>query len=172
MLVSGHLNRPSKKSNRLLGTRCLHLSSDELTTLVGTSGGNTQVGRRASLGELELEALRFVTDREALTVAEVVAGFGEPKGLARTTIITVLERLRAKGHLTRHKVNGVYRYSAKVSQVELLKRLVGDFVKGSLGGSISPIARYITEAQDLSPEEIAELKRIVAQLPDSPETQK
>ena len=127
------------------------------------------MGRRASLGELELEALRFVTDREALTVAEVVAGFGEPKGLARTTIITVLERLRAKGHLTRSKEHGIYRYSARVSQVDLLKRLVGDFIHGSLGGSISPIARYLTEADNLSPEEVAELKRIVAELPDSRE---
>ena len=43
------------------------------------------------------------------TVGEVAERFGEAQGLARSTILTVMERLRKKGHLTRGKVEGVFR---------------------------------------------------------------
>src|SRR5207249_331104 len=56
-----------------------------------------------SLGDQELEVLRFVAEHAPISVGEVAERFGEPRGLARTTILTVMERLRKKGFLTRSK---------------------------------------------------------------------
>ena len=126
------------------------------------------MSEKPTLGEQELEVLRFVTERGTATVREVVSGFGEPRGLARTTILTVMERLRTKGFLTRQRAtgDGLWAYAPAQKQADLMQSLVGDFVKKTLGGSVSPFVAYLAQAQDLSDAEKARLRALVAALGD------
>jgi predicted transcriptional regulator len=112
----------------------------------------------------ELELLLYVARYGPLTAAAVWEGFGAPRDLARTTVLTVLERLRRKGHLGRRRQNGVFVYRALEGHVETLRRSVGQFVERALGGSISPLAAYLTERRDVSDEELTELRRAVQAL--------
>ena len=114
-----------------------------------------------SVGDQELEVLRFVSENGPLSVGEAAKRFGEPRGLARTTVLTVMERLRKKGFLCRTKDGGAYRYAARVPQAEILRGLVENFIEKTLGGSLSPFVAYLSEAKDLSEEELAELRRWV-----------
>src|SRR5438128_54326 len=96
------------------------------------------------VGEQELEVLQFVTDHAPIAGREVAERFAEERGLARTTVLTVIERLRKKGFLSRRRREGVYHYSPRVSKVELLQGLVGEFVQRTLGGSVSPVVAYLS----------------------------
>jgi predicted transcriptional regulator len=116
------------------------------------------------VGDQELVVLRWVAEHGPVTVGEVAEKFGEPQGLARSTILTVMERLRTKGHLTRHKVEGVYQYSSSVPLAELLRGVVGDFVQKSLAGSLSPFATWLSQADEVSDEELRQLEEAVARL--------
>ncbi len=116
------------------------------------------------VGEQELAVLRYVAEHGPATVGEVAERFGEPQGLARSTILTVMERLRLKGYLTRGKVEGVYQYASPVPAEELLRDVVGDFVQRTLSGSLSPFAAYLSEAEDVSDAELAQLQDVVARL--------
>ncbi len=120
--------------------------------------------RGPSLGEQELEILRFVTEHDGLTVADVTECFGTPRGLARTTVHTMLERLRRKGYLTRTADDGGYRYAAVVEKTELLTGLVGQFFRQTLGGSLKPFAAYLTTADALNADELRELRAVVEAL--------
>jgi predicted transcriptional regulator len=117
-----------------------------------------------AVGEQELSVLRYVAEHGPVTVGEVAERFGEAQGLARSTILTVMERLRKKGHLTRRKVEGVFQYSSPVPATELLRGVVGDFVERTLSGSLSPFVTYLAEAEDVSEEEIQQLQDVVARL--------
>ena len=117
-----------------------------------------------SLGDQELEVLQFVADNAPISVGRVAEGFGEPRGLARTTILTVMERLRKKGFLTRSKGERPFRYSPRSPQREVLRGLVREFVEKTLGGSLSPFTAYLAEAEGLPPEELRELRRLVEAL--------
>jgi predicted transcriptional regulator len=121
-------------------------------------------------GELELETLRYIAEHAPITVGEVAAQFGEPRGLARTTILTTMERLRAKGYLTRHAERGVFRYAPRTPQEVVMKDIVRDFVEKTLGGSLTPFVAYLSEADDLSEAEIGELRRLVETLQAGKET--
>ncbi|QSQ22485.1 BlaI/MecI/CopY family transcriptional regulator [Pyxidicoccus parkwayensis] len=116
------------------------------------------------VGDQELAVLRYVAEHGPATVGEVAERFGEPQGLARSTILTVMERLRLKGYLTRHKVEGVFQYASPVPASELLRDVVGDFVQRQLSGSLSPFAAYLSEAEDVTDEELAQLQDVVARL--------
>jgi len=119
------------------------------------------MNKPVSLGDQELSLLRYVTDHAPITVREVAAKFGETHGLARTTILTMMERLRGKGFLTRFKDSGAFQYSPVVAKTELLQNLVHNFVEKSLGGSLSPFVAYLTSAQGLSERELSELRQLL-----------
>ena len=118
----------------------------------------------SSIGEQELALLRYIADRGAVSVAEAVEAFGVERGLARSTVLTMMERLRKKGHLGRRLLDGIYRYRARSSSADLLKGAVRHFVEGKLNGSVSPFLAYLSESKDVSDEELRELEGIVARL--------
>ena len=67
---------------------------------------------REPLGHLELDVLQYIADHHPITVREVAAHFAEASGHARTTLLTVMQRLCVKGYLTHRKSSGVQRVHA------------------------------------------------------------
>lgn len=120
--------------------------------------------RRRSIGDQELALLQFVSDRSPVTVAQAVEGFGGPRGLARSTVLTMMERLRKKGHLGRRHVDGIYQYTPRTAPGVAIRQAVQSFVERTLGGSVTPFVAYLAERERLSEDEIAELEVLLARL--------
>lgn len=117
-----------------------------------------------SIGDQELALLRFVADAGRATVAQAVEGFGQPRALARSTVLTMMERLRKKGHLGRRRVDGVYHYAPRTAPGAALQHAVSTFVDRTLGGSITPFVAYVAEREGLSDNEIEELESLLEKL--------
>src|SRR5437763_10767081 len=98
---------------------------------------------RSPLGAQELEVLRFVAEHGPASVGEVAEQFGAPRGLARTTVLTMMERLRKKGYLVRKKEARAFRYAPRQAQADVLRGLVRDFVEKTLAGSLTPFVAYL-----------------------------
>jgi predicted transcriptional regulator len=118
----------------------------------------------STIGEQELALLRHIADADPATVGEVVDTFGRDRDLARSTVLTMMERLRKKGYLVRRLSDGVYRYRAHATSAELLQGAVERFVERHLGGSVSPFLAYLSDAGDLSDAELKELADVVERL--------
>ena len=119
---------------------------------------------RAPLGHLELSLLQYISDDAPITVGEAAERYGQPHGLARTTILTVMERLRKKGYLTRTKGDGAFRYAPCVQKGDLLRSMVGDFTQRVLGGSLQPFMVYLAEDAQVTDDELDALRALVQQL--------
>jgi predicted transcriptional regulator len=119
---------------------------------------------RTPLSEQEFELLRYVADRAPVSARDAAEGFGPPRGLARTTVQTVIERVRAKGYLTREKRGGVYLYSPAEEKPALLREKIQSFVERALGGSFSPLVAYLAERRGLTNEERETLERVVERM--------
>ena len=119
---------------------------------------------RPSIGDQELALLHYLAEHEPASVGEVAAGFGEMRGLARSTVLTMMERLRAKGYLKRRQAQGVYRYSTATGPGEAMRSAVGQFVEKTLSGSVSPFVAWMAERGEVSDDELAELQALVKQL--------
>lgn len=120
--------------------------------------------RRKTIGDQELALLQYIDEQGEASVGEVAAGFGEARGLARSTVLTMMERLRAKGYLRRRQAEGVYRYAATAQQEEVLGSTIGHFVEKTLQGSLSPFVAWMSERAEVSDSELAELEALVAKL--------
>jgi predicted transcriptional regulator len=116
------------------------------------------------LGSTELEILRYLGDRPPQSVGEVADHFAQTTGQARTTILTIMERLRKKGHLKRKLSGGVFHYSPRVAKQDLLRSLVKSFVDTTLGGSVSPFVAYLSESGPVSDHDLEHLKQLVREL--------
>jgi len=114
-----------------------------------------------SIGELELQVWRFVSDRGGATVAEVAHEFAQRRGSARTTILTVMGRLRSKKLLMRRRSGGSFRYFSKHSKSHLLKSLVARFADQVLGGSLDPFIAYLVRDARLTDAQLRELRTFV-----------
>ena len=117
-----------------------------------------------SIGDQELALLHYLADNEPASVGEVAASYGEERGLARSTVLTMMERLRGKGYLKRRHVKGIYRYSTATGPGEAMRSAVGQFVEKTLSGSVSPFVAWMSERATVSDNELAELEALVAQL--------
>ncbi|MCD9085258.1 BlaI/MecI/CopY family transcriptional regulator [Stenotrophomonas sp. SY1] len=120
--------------------------------------------RRKTIGDQELALLQYIGENEPTSVGEVAASFGDARGLARSTVLTMMERLRGKGYLERQPHEGVYRYHSTAQQHEVVNSAVGSFVEKTLQGSISPFVAWMSEKAEVSDNELAELQALVARL--------
>ena len=120
--------------------------------------------RKRSIGDQELALLQHLDENGSASVGEVAASFGEPRGLARSTVLTMMERLRGKGYLKRKQLRGMFRYSIATGPGEAMRSAVGSFVEKTLSGSVSPFVAWMSEHAEVSDDELAELEALVAQL--------
>ncbi|MBN8894400.1 MAG: BlaI/MecI/CopY family transcriptional regulator [Rhodanobacter sp.] len=120
--------------------------------------------RKPSIGDQELALLQHIDESGTASVGEVAASFGEPRGLARSTVLTMMERLRGKGYLKRKQLRGMFRYSIATGPGEAMRSAVGSFVEKTLSGSVSPFVAWMSERAEVSDDELAELEALVAQL--------
>ncbi len=116
------------------------------------------------LGELELEILKRIWEHQPCSVQQVARVVGERRNCARTTVLTVMQRLSAKGYLTRHKQKGVFQYSTTGNRKEVLSGLTEKFIDRVLDGSPLPFVASLIERKQLTPEQAAELRELLGEL--------
>ncbi|HVX21771.1 MAG TPA: BlaI/MecI/CopY family transcriptional regulator [Acidimicrobiales bacterium] len=108
----------------------------------------------ARLGDLERRVMEVLwADPGAdATVREVAA---QMPGYAYTTVLTVLDRLRNKGLVTRTKDGRAFRYAAASSREEY----TADLMREALGAAADRDAVLVRFAESVSPAEAATLRR-------------
>jgi len=116
------------------------------------------------LGELELAVLKTIWEHQPCTVQQVANILSKRRGCARTTVLTVMQRLHAKNFLKRRKVGRLFQYVPTEGRNKVMSRLIGQFLDKVLDGSVLPFVTYLTERKDLTQEQVATLQAIVKKL--------
>jgi len=78
-----------------------------------------------------------------------------------TTVQKLLERLEAKGYVTKDRGEGVRTFTAVVGREELINRRLLDVAEKLCGGSITPLLMNLVRAKTLTTREIAELRALI-----------
>jgi predicted transcriptional regulator len=118
----------------------------------------------SKLGEHELEILKFIAQRPEVTSSDVAEHFADARQVARTTVVTMMERLRNKGYLIRKKSGGVFRYSSRIAESTLLQSLMRDFVDRVLGGSMEPFVSFLAGRAKLTERQVENLTQIIREI--------
>jgi len=119
-------------------------------------------GLEKFLGELELEIMTIVWEREPVSVSDVLTTLAEKKrDLAYTTIMTVMGRLVEKGWLTAEKRGRAHFYRAVRSRHDAEAEAVGEVVRALLQdfGEVA-VAQFVKELDEIDPTQLARLAEL------------
>jgi predicted transcriptional regulator len=106
-------------------------------------------------GELEARLMAILWARgNPTTVRELLEELKADRPIAYTTVITVVERLRAKGWVTRERSGRAYCYTPTLAEHEFSAHLMGQVLQGSSDRS----AALLSFAGQLDPEEARALR--------------
>jgi|SRR5665647_9188 len=119
-------------------------------------------GEVPPLGDLEGPVLEALWDGGELPTPAVHALIGKPRGLAYTTILTILQRLYKKGLAGRREEGRAHIYYAAVSREEFSRRR-GQSLAATLAGlGEAGMAGFLAEAERGDPAVFERLKAKLA----------
>jgi predicted transcriptional regulator len=115
------------------------------------------------LGDLEARVMRAVWDIGRPAPARVVhARVAKAHKVEPLTVITVLNKLVAKGLLSREKRDELFHYEARFTEEEFVARASRRVVEGILSlGPEAVAASLVDVLAERDPEQLAELGRLV-----------
>ena len=125
--------------------------------------------RRASVSESELAVLKVLWGHGPGTVRvlqEVLRGQGQ--GWAYTTVLTLLQRLEAKGYVRSDKGGPAHVYHAAVSLEALLNQNLRSLADQLCEGDSSPLLLARVGEGRLSAEEVRQLRQLLDRLEPPP----
>ena len=110
------------------------------------------------LGDLQLAIMRVLWERGEATAAEVHEALLEERGLALTTIATMLRKMEDKG-VVRHVTRGrLFVYRPKVDAADVHRSMVGDFVDRLFSGRPIELVSHLLAEGEIDSDELEELR--------------
>ena len=132
--------------------------------------------RKTQLSDLQLAVMRVLWSRGEATTADVVADLAAERGLAHTTVATLLTRLEKRGVVAQRRDGRTWIYSARLSETEVQRSMVADLVASLFGGDSTALVAHLVSADEVTSGDLAAIRaRLRAagpriRPPETPET--
>ena len=113
-------------------------------------------------GDLEYAVLHEVWTRGEATTREVYERVGRPRSVVYTTIAKVLDRLHAKGLVTRERAGKMFVYAPGRKRDVIERARVKDWVRRLLKPEATPaLARLVDAIDAMDPHLLDEFARLI-----------
>lgn len=114
-----------------------------------------------TLGDLQLAIMRQLWQRGEAAVAEVHEALLDERGLAPTTIATMLKKMEDKGVVTHRTEGRRYLYRPTVSEPQVRRSMVGELTERLFLGDTAALVSHLLAEHEIDGEELAELRRLI-----------
>ena len=128
---------------------------------------------RHQLTQLQHRIVRVLWDRGEATVQDIWEALHAERGLAQTTVATMLSRLERRGVVTRRasRQSRQYQYRAAVTEREVQHSMVGELTERLFDGDVTALVQHLLTAEDVSPGDIAKIRDMIERVEtNAPET--
>ena len=119
------------------------------------------MARQSRPTEAELAILGVLWTRGPSTVRQVNDVLSVTRETGYTTTLKLMQIMAEKGLVSRDESGRTHVYTAKGSQDETQRALVSDLVDRAFGGSAAALVLQALQAGDTSPQELAEIQRLI-----------
>ena len=116
---------------------------------------------RHELTELQLAILRLLWDRREATVAELWEALYDERGLAQTTVATLVTRLQRRGIVTRRTRDRQFVYRATITEADVQHSMVSELTERLFAGDPTALVSHLISASDMSPGDLARVKQMI-----------
>ena len=113
------------------------------------------------LSELQLAVMRVLWREQKATVADVHEALEAERGLALTTVATVLTRLEKAGLVAHRAAGRHYLYRPLVSEEEVRRSMVSALTDRLFEGDVAALVSHLVSAREIEPGDLASVKRLI-----------
>ena len=114
-----------------------------------------------ALSDLQLDVMRVLWRGEA-SVADVAAALAAERGLAHTTVATLLTRLAKRGAVAQRRDGRVLYYRALVTEPQVRRTMVGDLIQGLFGGDSGALLAHLVSEKEVAPGDLERVRALLA----------
>ena len=114
-----------------------------------------------NLTDAELEIMHVVWELDSATVRQVHECLNQRRQLAYTTVMTMMNILEEKGHLTRRKQGRAFRYEPVRPKAQVISGMIDDFVGKVFEGSARPLVLSLVKDRKLSEKDLEEIADMI-----------
>lgn len=114
----------------------------------------------------EWDVMNVIWDKQSASANEIVFEIQQYKEISEKTIRTLITRLYKKEILTRHKSDRIYYYSSNVKEDNIKLKTAKNFLNKLYGGDMKNLVLNFAQHEELSAEEIKELRDILNDISD------
>jgi predicted transcriptional regulator len=120
---------------------------------------------KPAISATELEVLKALWEYGPKTVRELNTALQQQgRRWAYTTVLTLLQRLEAKGYVRSDKSELAHVFQAAVSREQLLRLRLEDLANQLCEGTATPLVLALVEGQRFTAEEIEQFRRLLDEL--------
>lgn len=119
-----------------------------------------------NLGDLQLAILRALWERGEAPVSKVHAALAD-RGLALTTIATMLRKMEEKGLVAHREQGRQFFYRAEIDPELVQRNLVGDLVTRLFDGNPMALVNHLLRAGEIELDELDDLRNAVNSAEDA-----
>jgi BlaI family transcriptional regulator, penicillinase repressor len=113
------------------------------------------------LTELQIAIMRVLWDRGTATVAEICEALKTERGLALTTVATLLSRLERRGVVSHETRQRQFIYQALVTEAEVRHSMVHELTERLFDGDVTAMMSHLLNGREMSPGDLDRLKALV-----------
>lgn len=110
------------------------------------------------LGDLQLAIMRVLWARGEASASEVHGALLEERGLAPTTIATMLRKMEDKGVVDHRAQGRQFIYFPLIAEADVREGMVGDLVDRLFRGDSAALINHLLEAGEIDAGELDELR--------------
>ena len=114
---------------------------------------------RQSLGDLQHAIMAVLWERGEASAADVHEALREARGLAPTTIATMLRKMEDKGVVAHRALGRQFLYRPTVTEDLVRRSMVGELVERLFGGDPKALVAHLVSEHEIEPGELALLRR-------------
>jgi predicted transcriptional regulator len=116
------------------------------------------------IAEGEYAVMEVLWEAAPLTAAEVAERVPADRGWSFATVKTMLSRLLGKGLLAHEQDGRRYLYRPAVARDDYVAAESGRLIDRMFGGRLTPLVAQLAASDRLTPEDIAEIEKILREL--------
>jgi BlaI family penicillinase repressor len=116
----------------------------------------------ADLSELQLAIMGVLWDRREATSSDVQRALHRSRGLAITTVSTLLSRLEKRGVVTHRAEGRTFVYRAAVSEHEVRRSMLAGIVHGLFRGDVSEVVSQLLSAREVDHGDLERIEELIS----------
>jgi BlaI family penicillinase repressor len=113
------------------------------------------------LTDLQYSIMRVLWDRGQASAAEICQALQAERGLALSTVATLLSRLEKRGVVAHETRARQYVYQPLVTESEAQRTMVSELTDRLFDGDVTALLSHLLSAREMSPGDLARVRALI-----------